>query len=77
LKISKRLGRKSTQDAINAIDAGDFVKAIEITLKYYDKAYLYGLKKKNSSKVIYIETDTDNIESNTLKLLDAADKISW
>ena len=46
LKISKRLGGDNTRDAINAIETGDFAKAIEIILYYYDKAYLFGLKKK-------------------------------
>lgn len=46
LKISKRLGGDNTMNALEAIDKGDFSKAIEITLLYYDKAYMFGLKKK-------------------------------
>ena len=45
-KISKRLGGDKTRDAIDAIERGDFAKAIEIVLFYYDKAYIFGLKKK-------------------------------
>ena len=52
----------------------DFAKAIEITLYYYDKAYLFGLKKKNSRNIIYVETDSDDIEINALKILDAAER---
>jgi len=77
MKISKRLGGDNTLAAIKAVDAGDFAKAIEITLYYYDKAYLYGLNKKNSINIIYVETDSDDIETNSLKILDAADKINW
>ncbi len=77
LRISKRLGGDNTKEAINAVDAGDFAKAIEITLNYYDKAYLFGLKKKNSKNVIYVHTDSNDIETNALKILDAAGKISW
>src|SRR5664279_124797 len=77
LKISKRLGGDKTKDAILAIDTGDFARAIEIVLYYYDKAYLFGLKKKDSKNLIYVNTDTDDIESNAQKVLDAAKKINW
>jgi len=77
LKISKRLGGDNTRDALQAVESGDFAKAIEITLLYYDKAYLFGLKKKKSGNIIYVETDTDNVEDNALKILDASRTIRW
>jgi tRNA 2-selenouridine synthase len=77
LKISKRFGGDNTIDAINAIEAGDFAKAIEIALYYYDKAYMFGLKKKNRDDLIYVKTDSDDVETNALKILDAARKITW
>jgi tRNA 2-selenouridine synthase len=77
LKISKRLGGDKTKDAIKAIDEADFAKAIELVLYYYDKAYLFGLKKKESKNIIYINTDTSDIKSNALKVLDAARSIKW
>jgi tRNA 2-selenouridine synthase len=77
MKISKRLGGDKTRDAINAVEARDFAKAIEITLYYYDKAYLFGLKKKSNKNIIYIRTDSDDIETKALKILDAAGKINW
>ncbi|MEI8226027.1 MAG: tRNA 2-selenouridine(34) synthase MnmH, partial [Bacteroidota bacterium] len=77
IKISKRLGGDNTKDAINAVETGDFAQAIEITLYYYDKAYLFGLKKKGNKNIIYVTTDSDDIETNALKILDAASKITW
>ena len=77
LKISKRLGGDNTRDAILALESGDTAKAIEITLNYYDKTYLYGLTKKKAENIIYIETNTDNVEINSNKILDASAKISW
>ena len=77
VRISKRLGGDNTRDALEAVDAGNFARAVEITLYYYDKAYMFGLKKKNSSNIIYVETDSDDIETNALKLLDVARKIVW
>jgi tRNA 2-selenouridine synthase len=77
LKISKRLGTDKTKDALYAIETGDIAKAIEIVLFYYDKAYLFGLTKKISKNIIYVKTDTDNIESNAMKVLEAANTIKW
>jgi len=77
IKISKRLGGDSTRDAIQAIESGDFYKAIEITLGYYDKAYRFGLKKKNNKNTIYVESDTENVEINALKVLEASGNIKW
>jgi len=76
-KISRRLGGDNTRDAINAIDTGDFARAIEITLKYYDKAYMYGIRRKQPGNIVYIETDTDDIETNAAKVLEASVKIRW
>jgi tRNA 2-selenouridine synthase len=77
LKISKRLGGDNTRDAINAIEHDDYSRAIEIALRYYDKAYQYGLKKKNNKNLIFVETNTDDIEINAMKILDAAGKLTW
>ena len=41
------------------------------------KPIMFGLKKKNSKNLIYVETDTDDIETNAMKILDAAGKITW
>jgi tRNA 2-selenouridine synthase len=75
MKISKRLGGDKTREAVNAISRSDFSKAIEITLNYYDKAYLYGLKRKEGKDVFYINTNTDDIETNTLRILEVASSI--
>jgi tRNA 2-selenouridine synthase len=77
MKISKRLGGDMTNNAIEAIGKGDFAKAIEIVLFYYDKAYQYGLRKKSSANITYVNTDTDDIEANALKVLEAAKNIKW
>jgi tRNA 2-selenouridine synthase len=77
LKISKRLGGDNTRDAIAAVDTGNIARAIEISLNYYDKAYLYGLTKKENKNIIYVDTDTDDIEVNAMKVLEAASSIKW
>jgi tRNA 2-selenouridine synthase len=77
LKISKRLGGDNTRDSVSAVEAGNFAKAVEITLLYYDKAYLFGLKKKIEKNLIYVKTDTDDIEINSRLVLEASEKIKW
>ncbi len=77
MKISKRLGGDNTKEALNAVDKGDFAKAVEITLRYYDKAYLYGISQKNPEKLITVKADTNDVETNAEKVLDAAKKIKW
>jgi tRNA 2-selenouridine synthase len=77
MKISKRLGGDNTRDAVNAVETGDFAKAIGIALHYYDKAYLFGLKKKHSGNIVFVETNTSDIEINANKILRAAGNISW
>ncbi|MGE5418912.1 MAG: tRNA 2-selenouridine(34) synthase MnmH [Chloroflexota bacterium] len=72
MKISRRLGGDNTKEAIEAIDNGNISKAIEISLKYYDKTYLYSIQRKNNPGIIYVETGTDDIETNAARILEAA-----
>jgi tRNA 2-selenouridine synthase len=75
--IAKRLGSDNVNEAIKAIENDDFAKAIEITLTYYDKAYLFGLSRKVSENIIYVKTETDDIKENATKILEVADEIKW
>jgi tRNA 2-selenouridine synthase len=77
MKISKRLGGDRTKEVVDAIGQKDFSKAIEITLQYYDKTYLFGLKKKEGKNVFYINTDTDDIVTNARKIMEVARNIEW
>jgi tRNA 2-selenouridine synthase len=77
MRISRRLGGDNAKEALSAVDTGNFEKAIEIALRYYDKAYMFGINRKRSGNIFYIETDTDNIDINARKVLEAADKIKW
>jgi len=77
MKVSKRLGGDNTKEVLNAIDAGNYVKAIEIILKYYDKTYMYSISRKPIKNIIFVETDTDNIEINSFKILEVSNNITW
>lgn len=72
LKIRKRLGGDNTADALKAVDEGRFSEAVEIALKYYDKAYMFSLGRRPSKKIVYVQTDTDDISVNAEKVIEAA-----
>lgn len=48
-RISKKLGSFATQEAVKAIQEGFLKKALEIILKYYDNAYLKGIKERTQT----------------------------
>jgi tRNA 2-selenouridine synthase len=68
-KISKRLGSDNVKRAINKIEEGCFEDAVEISLKYYDKAYLYGLENKKTKPII-CTLEKDNISQNCKILIE-------
>lgn len=76
LKISRRLGGDHTKEALAAISKRDFATAIRITLGYYDKTYLYSLKRKDERNIIYIKTDTDDTSANAMLVLEAANNLN-
>ncbi|MFZ2340003.1 MAG: tRNA 2-selenouridine(34) synthase MnmH [Bacteroidales bacterium] len=75
MKISKRLGGDRTREAVDAVYRGDFATAISITLQYYDKAYRYSLNRKPRELLYYVNTDTDDVEINAGRILEAASRL--
>ena len=73
-RIAKRLGGDNTREAIREVEESNYSVAIEITLNYYDKAYMYGLKKRPEELIHFIQTDTDEIPVNVSKILEVAEK---
>jgi tRNA 2-selenouridine synthase len=76
-KISKRLGGDNTKESLDSVDSGDFKRAIEISLNYYDKTYKYGLKRRPENNISYIETDTDDIGLNLKRVIETASKLTF
>lgn len=68
--ISRRLGGLNTKMAINAIKVEDYYKATDIILDYYDKAYTYGLEKREGQTVIPLKLDEDNQKLNAEKVIE-------
>ncbi|HET6245933.1 MAG: tRNA 2-selenouridine(34) synthase MnmH [Bacteroidetes bacterium] len=69
-RISKRLGGQHAKRAVEAIKQGDLKTACEITLAYYDKAYDFGIEKREPEKVIkfsFDKLDTEKIAAEIIK----------
>jgi len=58
-KIEKRLGGARTQEALQALDDGDYRKVADITLEYYDKSYAKSLGRRESPVMTLKETEDD------------------
>jgi tRNA 2-selenouridine synthase len=71
-KISKRLGGDNTRQSVESIESGNFEKAIEIALNYYDKAYMYGIRRRGERHIRFVETVTDDVTENIHRILEAA-----
>jgi tRNA 2-selenouridine synthase len=69
LKISRRLGGLEAQQALNAVEKDDFLTAIDIVLTYYDKAYSYGLSKREGQTIIPVKLDEDDPKKTAKKLI--------
>ena len=73
-RISKRLGRELAAEAITAVENGNVRRAIEIVLVYYDKAYLYGLSKRDPGMVLKIETSAADPAVNARMVLESLER---
>lgn len=67
-RIRKRLGGDRARQAMEAVDEGDFHSAADISLDYYDKAYLHGLGKRDPSRIHSLAIDRDD-PNHTARLL--------
>lgn len=73
MKISKRLGAERSNMALEAIDSGNIRRAVEIVLEYYDKAYLFGLSRRDPKSVIKIDTSSNTFRESALLILKSVD----
>jgi len=70
--IKKRLGDVRFKEAIEAVDRKDFRTACAIALEYYDRAYEYGLKKRDPDLVTRINIQAPEAEKVANILLEPA-----
>jgi tRNA 2-selenouridine synthase len=73
-RIGKRLGGKVTKDALDALTRTDYATVADLTLDYYDKAYLHGLSQRDPAKINRLAVTDDNPAQTARWLIDWADK---
>ena len=73
-RLRKRLGSDRTQEAVTFIRQGNLAAAIELVLDYYDKTYVYDLKRRDVPIYPVNVMDRSANESATL-LVQAAQSV--
>lgn len=68
-RIQKRLGGQHHRMALEALAQGDYALVADLTLSYYDKAYLHGLSQRTLSPVFEIALTDDVPAESAGKLL--------
>ncbi|WP_019988545.1 tRNA 2-selenouridine(34) synthase MnmH [Rudanella lutea] len=75
-RIRKRLGGKATQDALEALAQNDYATVADLTLHYYDKAYLHGLGGRDPQTVSAIPVPHDHPAETARQLIAWADTLA-
>ncbi|TAE29401.1 MAG: tRNA 2-selenouridine(34) synthase MnmH [Cytophagales bacterium] len=71
-RIQKRLGGKATQDALAALAQNDYATVADLTLSYYDKAYLHGLSERDPQTVYTLPIVDDDPAQTARQLIEWA-----
>lgn len=74
LKIGKRLGGKQLIEALEALKAGDHFAAAMISLGYYDKAYAFGLAKRDPQRVRRVTAQGQDMNALVEQLISTAEE---
>lgn len=64
-KIKKRMGGQHFQEAVLALEKNDFSLVADLTLHYYDKAYLHGLEQRTDASIQRLELQTLDTKTQT------------
>jgi len=67
-KIEKRLGGQNAKLCYDALDIGDYSVVADLTLNYYDRAYLHGLEKRENQAVYPLPLESADPVVNARKV---------
>ena len=71
-RIERRLGGQTTKMALDALTRNDYATVADLTLDYYDKAYLHGLSQRNPAQVSPLPVADDEPARTARQLIDWA-----
>ncbi|MEZ4908615.1 MAG: tRNA 2-selenouridine(34) synthase MnmH [Saprospiraceae bacterium] len=69
-KIVKRLGGQNYKAAVQALEVGDYHTVADISLSYYDKAYLFGMNKRDKNKVHKLVLNSNDSAENAEAIME-------
>jgi tRNA 2-selenouridine synthase len=69
-RIKKRLGGQHYKSIIEALERRDYETVADVSLNYYDKAYLHGLAQHPAQQVIRLEVQEDSPATIAKKILE-------
>ncbi len=72
-RIRRRLGGQTTTEALDALTRQDYAHVADLTLDYYDKAYLHGLARRPVDSVHPMPVPVDDPAATAQLLIDWAD----
>lgn len=72
-RIERRLGGLAAKQALAALEVQDYAAVADLTLVYYDKAYLHGLSQRDETTVSTLPIETDDPAQTAEKLIAWAD----
>lgn len=75
LRIRDRLGGVVAQEALDALLAKDYHKVADNLLTYYDKAYSYGITRRDPSRVFSLCFEDSPVEMKVNQLINFASNI--
>jgi tRNA 2-selenouridine synthase len=58
-RISERLGRPRTREALEAIENGEFEKVADNVLRYYDKSYQFAIERRPGHRRFVFDLDSE------------------
>lgn len=74
LRIKKRMGGLHFNMAIEALEAREYTTVADLSLVYYDKAYLFGLSKREPQKVYTLSLSEEDTVTKAKKVIQAANE---
>ncbi len=70
IKIRERLGGQYLKEAVKALENNNLHLVVDITLRYYDKAYAHGASQRPSENVFQLEVEKDDPQENAKAVLE-------
>jgi tRNA 2-selenouridine synthase len=71
-RINKRLGGQHFAKACAALQEQDYAQVADITLVYYDKAYLFGISQREAQSVFKLALSGGDVVKNARQIIHAA-----